>query len=305
MGSFLYPAAQELLQLAVGVEAWDTVRKERFILRAFLITLFGDIPTMSMLLRVKGHNAHSPCQLCTIQGVRIPDLSLKTNYVPLSRKNLTPKQPSVDPAYLPLRTHQTFMAQANEVQNAKSNAESERLATKYGINGVPLFGVLNSLSLPLSTGYEFMHLVFENLLPNLTLLWSGNFKNLNQNQPFVLDRQVWEEVGALTAASKSTMPSCYGAAVPNIAADRSSFSAEAWSQWALFIGPIVLNHRFKHEKYYTHFCQLVRLINLCLQYQISDDELLEIRTGFVEWVTKYEKRVFPSCVFNMAKLMLG
>lgn len=61
MDSFLYPAAQELLLLAVGVEAWDAVREEKFTLHAFLITVFGDIPALSMLLHVKGHNAHSPC----------------------------------------------------------------------------------------------------------------------------------------------------------------------------------------------------------------------------------------------------
>ena len=181
------------------------------------------------------------------------------------------------------------MAQAKEVQSAKSDAEANRLAFKYGINSVPLLGVLDSLSLPLSTGYEFMHLVFENLLPNLALLWSGNFKTPNQDQLFVLDRHTWEDIGALAAASKSTMPSCYGAAVPNIATDWSSFSAEAWSQWGLFIGPVILNHRFKHIKYYNHFCDLVHLINLCLQYQLSDNELLEIRMGFIEWVRKYER----------------
>jgi len=289
MDSFLYPAAQELLQLVVGVEAWDVVQEEKFTLHAYFITVLGDIPAVSMLLRVKGHNARSPCRLCTIQGVQIPKSSLTTYYVPLSRKNLTPKQPDVDPIHLPLRTHETFMAEAKEVQSAESNAESDRLATKYGINGVPLLGVLDSLSLPLSTGYEFMHLVFENLLPNLVLFWSGNFKNLDQDQPFVIDRRVWDAIGMSTAASKSTIPSCYGAAVPNVATDQSSFSAEAWSQWALFIGPVVLNHRFKHDKYYHHFCDLVRLINLCLQYQLSDNELSEIRTGFIEWVKKYER----------------
>jgi hypothetical protein len=289
MDSFLYPATRELLQLAVGVEAWDAVQKEKFILRAFSTTIFGDIPALSMLLRVKGHNACSPCQLCMIEGVRIPKSSLTTYYVPLSRKNIPPKQPDVNPAHLPLRTHETFMAQANEVQSAESNAESDRLAIKYGINGVPLLSVLDSLSLPLSTGYEFMHLVFENLLLNLALFWSGNFKNLNQDQPFILDKHVWEAIGTSAAASKSTIPSCYGAAVPNIATDRSSFSAEAWSQRALFIGPVVLNHCFKHVKYYNHFCDLVRLINLFLQYQPSDDELSEIRTGFIEWVDKYER----------------
>ena len=181
------------------------------------------------------------------------------------------------------------MAQANEVQSTELNAESNRLTIKYRINGVPLLSVLNSLSLLLSTGYEFMHLVFENLLPNLALFWSGNFKNLNQDQPFVLGKHMWEAIGTSAAASKSMIPSCYSTTVPNIATDRSSFSAEAWLQWALFIGPVVLNHCFKHVKYYNHFCDLVWLINLCLQYQLLDDELLEIQTSFIEWVNKYER----------------
>ena len=202
MDLFLYPVAQELLQLAVGVEAWDAVQEEKFILHAFFVTVFGDIPALSMLLRVKGHNARSPCRLCMIQGVQIPKSSLTTYYIPLSRKNITPKEPDIDPTHLPLQTHKTFMTQANKVQSAESNAESDRLAMKYGINGVPLLSVLDSLSLPLSTGYEFMHLVFENLLPNLALFWSGNFKTLDQDQPFVLDRRVWDNVGTLTAASK-------------------------------------------------------------------------------------------------------
>ena len=157
------------------------------------------------------------------------------------------------------------------------------------VNGVPLLGVLDSLALPLSTGYEFMHLVFENLIPNLALLWSGNFKNLDKNQPFVFSKTVWEAIGTTTAASRSTMPSSYRAAVPNIATDRSTFSAETWSQWALFIGPIVLNGQFPNKKYYDHFCELVELINLCLKFEFSKDDISKVRGGFIRWVEKYER----------------
>ena len=95
------------------------------------------------------------------------------------------------------------MTQAHKVQSAETNTLSEKLATEYGINGIPLLSILDSLSLPLSTGYEFMHLVFENLIPNLTLLWSGNFKGLNKDQPFVFSKTDWEAIGAATAASWS------------------------------------------------------------------------------------------------------
>lgn len=288
MDSFLYPAVQELLKLSVGVKAYDVVEKEIFTLRAYLLTIFGDIPAVSMLLRMKGHNARSPCRLCMIQGVRIPNSKLTTHYVPHCRKNLK-GQTDYDPTNLPPRTPKQFMAQANEVQLAETTAESGRLATKYGINGVPLLSTLDSLALPLSTGYEFMHLVFENLIPNLALLWSGNFKGLNKDQPFVFGKTVWEAIGAAAAASQSTMPSSYGTPVPNIATNRSTFSAEAWSQWALFVGPIVLNGRFPNRKYYDHFCDLVRLINLCLKFEFSKDDISEIRHGFIQWVQKYER----------------
>ena len=113
-----------------------------------------------------------------------------------------------------MRTHEQFMEQAHQVQFAETNAESERLSTEYGINGIPLLSVLDSASLPLSTGYEFMHLMFENTIPNLALLWSGNFKGLDTDQPFVLGKTVWDAIGVATAATRSTMPSSYGAAVP-------------------------------------------------------------------------------------------
>ena len=291
MDSFLYPLVQELLKLSVGVRVYNVVEKEIFTLCAYLITSFGDIPAISMILRMKGHNARLPCRLCMIQGIRIPSSRITTHYIPHCRKNLQAGPTDYDPANLPQRTHEQFMAQAREVQSAETNAQSERLATEYGINGVPLLSVLDSLSLPLSTGYEFMHLVFENLIPNLTLLWSGNFKGLDTNQPFVFSKTTWDAIGATTAASRSTMPSSYGAAIPNIATDRSTFSAETWSQWALFVGPVVLNGRFPNKRYYNHFCNLVRLITLCLKFEISQGDVAQIRHGFIDWVKKYEEYV--------------
>ena len=50
MDSFLYPAIQELLKLSVSVKVYDVVAEEIFVLRAYLLTIFGDIPAVSMLL---------------------------------------------------------------------------------------------------------------------------------------------------------------------------------------------------------------------------------------------------------------
>ena len=67
--SFLYPLIEELLTLANGVRAYDANLEQLFCLRAFLIVAFGDILAVSLLMKIKGHNAISPCRTCNIQGL--------------------------------------------------------------------------------------------------------------------------------------------------------------------------------------------------------------------------------------------
>ena len=55
-----------------------------------------------------------------------------------------------------------------------------------------------------------------------------------------------------------------------------------WSFWTLYLGPILLRRCFRRPKYYTHFIHLVHLLNICLQFEITDDEIEEVRMGFVE-----------------------
>jgi hypothetical protein len=77
--SFLWPLVQELLQLEIGLSAFDAITKVVFTLHAYLIIVFGDIPVVSMVMRMKGHNAIYPCRMCTIKGVRIPSLRLASD----------------------------------------------------------------------------------------------------------------------------------------------------------------------------------------------------------------------------------
>jgi hypothetical protein len=53
-----------------------------FLLHAYLIVVFGDIPAISMIMCMKGHNGISPCCMCNIQGIRIPSSQITIHYVP-------------------------------------------------------------------------------------------------------------------------------------------------------------------------------------------------------------------------------
>lgn len=61
MNSFLWPFIEELLKLALGIRAYDVLQAMLFVLHACLIVASGDIPAVSLLLNVKGHNRFSPC----------------------------------------------------------------------------------------------------------------------------------------------------------------------------------------------------------------------------------------------------
>jgi hypothetical protein len=289
--SFLWPLVQELLQLEIGVSAFDAITKAVFLLRAYLIVVFGDIPAVSMIMRMKGHNAISPCRMCTIKGVRIPSSRVTTHYVPLCRDGFPGSQEQYDPCALPLRNHTSFMEQAKEVQYASTNYEG--LATKYGVKGLPLLSTLSSLSFPVSFPYDFMHLIWANLIPNLIRFWTGEFKKISHdNEGYVLAPTVWEAIGEATAKAGKTIPAAFGARVPNIASEKAQMIAETHSIWTLYIAPTLLKGRFVRPWYYKHFMELVQLLTLCLEFEITQDQVNDLERGFQSWVQKYERYVF-------------
>jgi hypothetical protein len=296
--SFLWPAIVEFLKLAHGVQAFDGISLEYFLLRAYLIVVFGDIPAVSMLMHMKGHNALCPCRMCRILGVRVPGTRGPSSYyIPLERSS----HPKVildhstikkyDPRHLPMRTPQELLQQAREVQQATTNAAAEALAKKFGIKSLPILSEVHSLHFPTSFPYDFMHLIWENLVKNLVIHWTGEFKGLDDGkESYQIEETCWDAIGAATFEAGQTIPSVYGPRVPNISSEsRAYISAEMWSFWTLYLAPVLLRRRFKEHRYYTHFVRLVYLLNICLQFEIMDEEIDEVESGFIDWVEQYEK----------------
>jgi hypothetical protein len=100
---------------------------------------------------------------------------------------------------------------------------------------------------------------------------------------------VWKAIGEASAAAGSTIPAAFGSRVPNVANQKYQMTSETQSVWTLFIAPVVLRRRFKLPKFYDHFINLVRLLNLCLQFEISSEDIDLIESGFISWVQKYER----------------
>ena len=87
--SFCWPLVQELIQLEIGVKAFNAINQAAFLLHAYLILTFGDIPAMALIMHMKGQNGFSPCRTCNIKGVSISC----TYYVPLQRNKIPGASP--------------------------------------------------------------------------------------------------------------------------------------------------------------------------------------------------------------------
>ncbi|KAI5821735.1 hypothetical protein K523DRAFT_219293, partial [Schizophyllum commune Tattone D] len=266
-----------------------------FILRAYLILLFGDIPAMSMVMRMKGHNGFSPCRMCNITGLRIPNKPKSTtHYIPLHRSNhpAVRKDPHAIHIYsggdLPLRSHDEIVARAKEVQFARTSTAAKALAREYGIKGTSVLFHLSSVSFPTSFPYDFMHLVFENVVKHLIALWTSTVDGVHGDFEFD-DPSVWQAVGVDAEESGDTIPGVFGARPPNVAEPKGASTADTTSFWAQYLGPVHLARRFRKPEYYVHFVELANLINICMQYESTRNDVATVRAGFIAWVEGFER----------------
>ena len=284
--SFLWPLYNKLVDLMKGVKTLDLQLREFFQLRAYLLLAFSNILAISKLMSMKGHNGYSPCRSCEIKGVKKP--GSKVHYVLLHRVNSP-----YNPRNLPHRSHQGFIAQAAEVLDTPLDTTLNVLTKEYGIKGLPFMLLLGSINLPRSFPYDFMHLIFENLIPNLICHYTGDYKGLDCGvEDYQLSQSVWDAICEAGTGSGDTIPSCFGAQVPNLESERSNMMAEMWSLWVMYLGLALLKGKFSKPRYYKHFVKLANLIHLCTSFKLNRDKIEKIRTGFIEWVEAYEKYVF-------------
>ncbi|QRW24981.1 Retrotransposon-derived protein PEG10 [Rhizoctonia solani] len=68
LDTFLEPFIDELEELARGVPAFNAANRHPFVLRAYLIAAFGDMPAVAKMMEMKGPNGKLPCQACKIHG---------------------------------------------------------------------------------------------------------------------------------------------------------------------------------------------------------------------------------------------
>jgi len=285
--TFYHPFEDECARLAVGVKTFDCVEQEYFQLHAYNIFPLGDIVAIEKVLNIKGHNGKSPCCSCEIKATNNPDSPDKTYYVPLNHPG---KIRAWKPTQLPLRTHASWADVTEKISLANLKKDRNAIAMHYGIKGMPALRRVGSIDYARGVPWDFMHLLFENVVKNLVHLWMGKFKGLDAgNEYYIIPDHIWKEIGQETVAAVKDIPSAFIRSLGNIVEDQSNYTTEGWSFWFTHIAPILLHNRFQNIKYYKHFCNLVDIIKTCTQFTLTFVEIDVLEKRIIKWVEEFER----------------
>jgi Transposase family tnp2 len=287
--SFLFPLKTDLDQLSIGVQAYDSIPRSLFLLRAYLVVAIGDMQAVKHFSCMKGPGGMRPCRICTIQGVY--HRGRRKYYVPLRTPNGqdNPRR-HYTPESLPPRTATQILQQLQELRNEPRVTARNNLAKEFGLNGESVLNAIPGFSRILGYPHEYMHLLFENIIPMMVCLWKGDFHEVdNTDQPYVISEEDWEEIGRLTEDSNRSIPASFCRLIPNIHKDQNLYTAEAYSFWFMHMAPTLLRGRFKEECYYRHAMLLVKIIEKCLMFEMELWEIDNLEVDIRSWVQKFER----------------
>ena len=100
-----------------GVTCYDACTKQEFQLHAHIMAWTGDIPALTKIMNVIGHNSYSECRFCDIWG----EYSQKHKHVYFPpNRNYTN------------RNHSDWISYIDEIEAAETNREKEELIRQYG-----------------------------------------------------------------------------------------------------------------------------------------------------------------------------
>ena len=80
-------------------------------MRAHILAWTGDIPALSKVLCLTGHNSYSGCRFCNLRGTLNK----------MNRHVYYPLQQHIDPKQLPIRTHDEMLNSINQIERLKGD----------------------------------------------------------------------------------------------------------------------------------------------------------------------------------------
>src|SRR5438045_6717110 len=109
-----------------GVDCYDGVTNEKFLLKVTVLSWSGDTPGISKLALLTGHNSYMGCRYCDLRGIYNNHIYYPTT-PPLNGVNET-----YDPSNLPKRTHEDYKTRIEQIVTILPSRARDVLASNSG-----------------------------------------------------------------------------------------------------------------------------------------------------------------------------
>lgn len=190
LDSFITPFLEELKELQEGVIAYDGHTQSQFLLKAHLVLVTGDTPAISKLFQFAGHGATYPCRACTLQGTPFP----------YSYKKVTDNvEQTINSVryYYPRRSDAQPRTAASYEQDGQMSMSDSDNIKNCGVKGISPLVTLPTISIPVCSPFDIMHLVYLGFTRDICRLLNGSYFGGKIRLPNVeMSAQAWKELGS-------------------------------------------------------------------------------------------------------------
>ena len=81
---------------------------------------------------------------------------------------------------------------------------------RLGIKPMPTLKHVGSIDYAQGVPWDFMHLLFENVVKNLVNLWMGKFKGLDAGkEDYIIPAAIWKVIGQETVDAMKDIPATF------------------------------------------------------------------------------------------------
>jgi hypothetical protein len=290
-----------------GLKIWDARKNTVFKSYIFVALATADGPGMACLNGCVGHSGKFGCRLyCPLSGRHKTG---GTHYYPARQKPTGFTVEGCDHPDVDLQTLlenfnsqeciERYRANLKYVMSSANKTQYAERRLETGICKPSIFSGLPSkriLGIPGCFPLDIMHLPALNI-PDLFLpLWRGTFEcdklsndsKDNWEWKVLSDSTVWKTHGQMVANAKPYIPGSFDRP-PRNPAEKINSGYKAWEFLLYFygLGPALL-FRILPDKYWVHYCKLVRGIRILLQEEIHPEELKEAHEKLIEFSDEFE-----------------
>lgn len=296
--SFLFPGLAHVSALQKeGLKIWDSFNNVLFTSLIYVLLVLADAVAMAKLTGSVGHHGRKGCRLlCDLPGRNKPGGShfYPAMLRPNDSDNPSASHPDIDVNDLPPPNPKVYEQNLSYVLASPNKTEHKNRRLQTGITKPSIFsGIPRILSLPGCFPGDLMHQPVINLPGLLFDLWCQRRElrkhNKDSDWPWaVLTGDVWVKHGKAVADAGCFLPRSFDR-VPRNPQEKISSGYKAWEflVYIYILGP-GLFYGILPEKYYQHFCKLVRGIRLIYQRSISQEQLRVAHKMLLEYSIEFE-----------------